>query len=218
MDYAGLSPDGVQEAPGTAQIISAISKGFGVGPGTGVIYWKNDTPLAHGDRVLLLQGQTILISAYAALVAATYCGDANNATAPAFYKTSDSGGTTRDTAGTYFVLPDARGLSLKNIGDATVNGRSKVGPVELGEVQEDAFQGWQSGARNSGITYFGSGLFPGYETAGSALANYVIPKYNTAGQGVNQKITAINDGTNGVPRTGTNTRDSSMGTNFGITY
>src|SRR4030042_3751075 len=64
LDYAGLSPDGVTEAPDTAQILPAIGKGFGVGPGMGVTYWKNDTPVANGDRVLLLQGQVVLITDY----------------------------------------------------------------------------------------------------------------------------------------------------------
>ena len=128
MDYAGLTPDGVMEAPGTAQIIEALCKGLGVGPGMGVMYWKNDTPAALGDRVLLLQGQVILIATYPLLAAAVYCGDANNATAPAFYKTSDAGGTTRSTAGTYLVLPDTRGLSLKGVGD--VHGRFYGPPID----------------------------------------------------------------------------------------
>jgi hypothetical protein len=218
MDYAGLSPDGVQEAPGTAQIISAISKGFGVGPGFGVTYWKNDTPLAHGDRVLLLQGQTILISTYAALVAATYCGDANNATAPAFYKTSDSGGTTRSTAGTYFVLPDARGLSLKNIGNAVVNGRTKTGPVKLGEKQEDQMQ------RVTGSTALNV-------TAGPVYMDGVF-EYIAGASSQSNSIEAINasrtsrfsfdsanspDARTSTLTTGA-TRDSALGTNFGITY
>ena len=44
LDYAGMSPDGVQEAPDTAQILTALYKGYGIGPGIGVIYWKNGTP------------------------------------------------------------------------------------------------------------------------------------------------------------------------------
>lgn len=98
LDYAGLSPDGVQEAPDTAQILEAIGKGYGVGPGIGVIYWKNGTPATNGDRVILLQGQVIEIANYPLLAAAVYVGDANNPTAPAFYKTSDAGGVTRSTA------------------------------------------------------------------------------------------------------------------------
>ncbi len=203
MDYAGLTPNGVMEAPGTAQIIEALCKGLGVGPGMGVIYWKNDTPAALGDRVLLLQGQVILIATYPLLAAAVYCGDANNATAPAFYKTSDAGGTTRSTAGTYLVLPDTRGLSLKGVGNATVNTRTKTGPAALGEVQEDQMQGHFHMGR--GTNSSGPGTWMQMATAGG----------NNIANSVEQEIT---NGTNGTPRTGAQTRDCTIGTNFGITY
>lgn len=211
MDYAGLTPDGAQEAPDTAQILEAIGRGFGVGPGMGVIYWKNDTPAAFGDRVLLLQGQVILIASYPLLAAAVYCGDANNATAPAFYKTSDAGGTIRDTAGTYLVLPDTRGLSLKGVGNATVNTRTKTGPAALGEMQEDQVQGhWHE--VDEGTLVAGQNTFT---TAGNVRNNATIdPTRSTCMAATDPR----NDGTNGTPRTGTATRDSSMGTNFGITY
>lgn len=206
MDYAGLTPDGVMEAPGTAQIIEALCKGLGVGPGMGVMYWKNDTPAALGDRVLLLQGQVILIATYPLLAAAVYCGDANNATAPAFYKTSDAGGTTRSTAGTYLVLPDTRGLSLKGVGNATVNGRTKTGPAALGKVQEDSLQGFKTLISTKG--YYIDGLNTG--SAG------LIYWYQTGTVRIEGGI--ITDTVNGTPRTGPATRDSTIGTNFGITY
>jgi hypothetical protein len=206
MDYAGLTPDGVTEAPDTAQFLEALAKGYAIGPGIGVIYWKSGTPIANGDRVLLLQGQVILISSYPLLAAAVYCGDANNATAPAFYKTSDAGGTTRSTSGTYLVLPDLRGLSLKNIGDATVNGRTKVGPVNLGEVQEDQEQGhYHNTANGTNQIKFGPG-------------SYVISNGTGAGQANITVTSQITDGTHDTPRIGYNTRDSTIGTNFAITY
>jgi len=220
MNYAGLTPDGVTEADGTAQILDALNKGWAIGPGIGVTYWKNDTPAAKGDRVLLLQGQVILIATYPLLAAEVYCGDANNATAPAFYKTSDAGGTTRSTAGTYLVLPDTRGLSLKNIGDATISTRTKTGPVDLGEVQEDQVQGFDREVRGSTTgftvedifvggqdTYFAGG-YGGTETENNvnSQGHYLFGDY------------VEDENSNGTPRTGTNTRDSSIGTNFGITY
>lgn len=209
LDYAGLTPDGVTEAADTAQILDAIGKGYGVGPGVGVIYWKNGTPAANGDRVLLLQGQVITIASYPLLVAATYVGDPSNPTAPAFYKTSDAGGTIRSTAGTYFVLPDARGLSLKNIGNATISGRTKTGPVNLGEMQEDQFQGFNMDTSDT------SGFYRENSATLGATGNVV----RTLGGGT--KIYAdsiITDGVNGTPRTGDMTRDATLGTNFGITY
>ena len=202
MDYAGLTPDGAQEAPGTAQFLEALAKGYGIGPGVGVIYWKNDTPAVHGDRVLLLQGQVVTIANYPELVAATYIGDGNNADTDytGFYKTSDAGGTVRDTAGAYFVLPDTRGLSLKNIGDAVVNGRTKTGPAKLTELQEDQFQGHIHSYQRVAAT--GAAYAPG--------TNYSNIADNTG--------SPATDGVNGTPRTGDATRDSVIGTNFGITY
>lgn len=206
LDYAGLVPDGVTEAPDTAQVLDAIGLGFACGPGTGRIYWKNDTPAVHGDRLLLLQGQVILIATYPLLVAATYCGDPDNPTAPAFYKTSDAGGTIRNTAGTYFVLPDTRGLSLKNIGDATISGRTKTGPVELGEVQEDQGQGHYHDPLAP------AGDFLATATAGTAGASFAL------GAPVSTTGAPVTDGVNGTPRTGDMTRDATIGTNFGIVY
>ena len=197
MDYAGLTPNGAMEAPGTAQIIEALCKGLGVGPGMGVMYWKNDTPAALGDRVLLLQGQVILIATYPLLAAAVYCGDAKNATAPAFYKTSDAGGTIRSTAGTYLVLPDTRGLSLKGVGHARVNGRTKTGPASLGEVQEDQFQGhWHP----LWVSSSGGALVLAQAYSGGALQ----VAYSQSVQ------FPTSDGVNGTPRTGSTTRDKSI--------
>ena len=223
MDYAGLSPDGVTEAPDTAQILEALCKGFGIGPGMGVIYWKNGAPATNGDRVLLLQGQVILIATYPLLAAAVYCGDAKNATAPAFYKTSDAGGTIRSTAGTYLVLPDTRGLSLKGVGNATVNTRTKTGPAALGGVQEDQMQGHKVLVVNGDTI----GSYAGGLSASQGIA-YIL-ETGTAGEDYRLTGTAttpnrglssipVTDGVNGTPRTGVNTRDSSIGTNFGITY
>jgi hypothetical protein len=208
MDYAGLTPDGVMEAPGTAQIIEALCKGLGVGPGMGVIYWKNDTPAALGDRVLLLQGQVILIATYPLLAAAVYCGDANNATAPAFYKTSDAGGTTRSTAGTYLVLPDTRGLSLKGVGNATVNTRTKTGPAALGEVQEDQIETHE---HNLNIGTSGGAAYTDGDTQGLATVASTPTQTQPA-------FRTKNLWSGDTARNGSNTRDSTIGTNFGITY
>jgi hypothetical protein len=215
LDYAAMTPDGVMEAPDTAQILTAIGRGFAVGPGMGVTYWKNGAPAANGDRVLLLQGQVIEIASYPLLVTACYVGNAANPTAPAFYKTSDAGGTTRDVAGGYFVLPDTRAVVLKGVGNQTINTRVKSGPAFC-VVEEDRFQGHIIGnpansakpLRQQTNNYYanpstsdaGYAAFSGSNNAGTAL---IIP---------------MDDGTNGTPRTGLTTRDCSIGTNYGITY
>lgn len=107
MDYASLAPDGVIEAAGTAQIREAIQLGNAVGPGLYVQWGKFDDPSVTGDRVLLLSGQGVLIASFTDLVAASYVGDGNNATAPFFYKADAADGLVRDTAGPFFILPNA---------------------------------------------------------------------------------------------------------------
>jgi hypothetical protein len=208
--YANMTPNGVAEAAGanpttapTSQILTALYKGLAVGPGIGVIYWKNGTPAANGDRVLLLQGQTILIASYPLLVAACYVGDGSNPSAPAFYKTSDAGGTTRSTSGAYFVLPNAQAVSLKGTGNQTINARVKSGPA-FGAVEEDQKQGstiQAQGASTVGATAYG--WFLGNAGGGPVTAT---------------SPTWVTDGTNGTPRIGLATRDNTLGTNFGITY
>jgi hypothetical protein len=183
--------------------------------GIGFEYLKNGDPAVNGDRVLLRHGQVIIIANYQDLVTACYVGDANNATAPCFYKTSDAGGTTRSTSGTYFVLPDTRGLSLKGVGNATINTRTKTGPTALGAKQEDQFHEHfhlvraKTGTGNTGATTapYATSQAANF-LAGTADANLSGPRIGIADT----------DGVNGTPRTGANTRDSSIGTNFGITY
>lgn len=222
LDYAGLTPDGVQEAPDTAQILEAIGKGYGVGPGIGVIYWKNGTPATNGDRVILLQGQVIEIASYPLLAAAVYVGDANNGTAPAFYKTSDAGGTTRSTAGTYMVMPDTRAVSLKGVGNQTINTRTKTGPASVGSVIEDTFQAFQVGATadtTGSMNYYATTLTRDEApAAGGALPGSTRLRASTGNQGAAYMLKAMNNGTNGAPRTGSQTQDCTIGTNFGITY
>lgn len=214
LDYAGLTPDGVQEAPDTAQILTALSKGYGIGPGIGVIYWKNGTPATNGDRVILLQGQVIQISSYPLLAAAVYVGDANNGTAPAFYKTSDAGGTTRSTAGTYMVLPDTRAVVLKGTGNQTINTRVKSGPA-LGAVEEDQGQvltGSVSLAGSSGLQTAASNRAGVFTNLGSSRVNVANTTANTG-----YDIDFDSSNSPGA-RTGATTRENSLGTNFGITY
>ena len=191
LHYAGLSPDGVQEAPDTAQILTALSRGYGIGPGIGVIYWKNGTPAANGDRVILLQGQVIEISSYPLLAAAVYVGDANNGTAPAFYKTSDAGGTTRSTSGAYMVLPDTRAVSLKGVGNQTINTRVKTGPASVGSVIEDTFQGHRM-----------SPPFGYFLVSNGTMRNQEGSEYWTSSEIALTTGDPVTDGTNGDPRTG----------------
>jgi hypothetical protein len=212
LDYAALTPNGVTESATASQHIDAIKKGFGVGPGMGVIWWKKDDPSVTGDRVLLLNGQGILRANYADLDAEVYVGDANNSNVASagggFYRADNSDGTSPNIAGVYLIMPDTRGLSLKNIGDATINGRTKTGPVYKGEPQEDQGQGHYHAGYYGVVnaSFSGGGTGEVSLQAGNTLAGSTSAKE------------AITDGSNGTPREGTNFRDSSCGTQYGITY
>ncbi len=124
MDYAGLTPDGVTESASASQMIEAIQKGNAVGPGYSSVRFIEDIPSVHGDRVLILSEQGVLVATYPELVAKTYVGDAGNAARAAaggkFYKSSDAGGATPDTAGPWFQLPAQNPTFLKQyLGDGT---------------------------------------------------------------------------------------------------
>lgn len=96
------------------------------------------------------------------------------------------------------TLPSYRGLVPSGIGSSTVNGRTKTGPTNPGDKQEDQMQGHvhQSGSSN-----------------GSTGADYTALINGTGGTGANGG-TAISDGSNGTPRTGTETRASSFGVRY----
>jgi hypothetical protein len=129
-------------------------------PGEGVIWWRSQSPATVGARILLLQGQTITIANYKDLVAACYCGDGvNNTAGVPFYKSSDSGGVTRSTSGTYFTLPDFRGVTFRGIDTGATRdplGATRGGGTPNGSIELDAVQGHRHGPL-SPSTYFNEG-------------------------------------------------------------
>jgi hypothetical protein len=112
LNYVGFTPNGVDESASNSQFLSAL-KGF-VPAGT-VVAWhgSNDMSLVPGGRWIQLEGQVVLIADYIDLMGNCYVGDGNNSSYPFYYKSSDAGGSIRDTGGAYFKLPDARGLVLR---------------------------------------------------------------------------------------------------------
>ena len=138
LDAAGLTPDGVTETVDTSQLLDAIRKISG-SPGEGVIWFKDDVPSITGDRVILLTGQTLLIANYTELDEAVYVGNTANPTASTFFRTSDAGGTIRNVAGPYIVMPDLRGYALRGLDIAAAvdpDGASR----DIGSIQLDAIQ------------------------------------------------------------------------------
>lgn len=117
LNAAGTTPSAGAETSSASDLLDSIRK-LGGAPGELVFHASPSDVL--DANVLPLKGQVITISAYPALVAATYVGDTNNPTAayPAFYKCSDTGGSTRNTAGPYFKLPDGRGRFIRALAGA----------------------------------------------------------------------------------------------------
>jgi len=126
MDAAGLTPDGVAESSTASQRLLAIQRIAGH-PGEIFLWGGTGDPTADGVRAVQCTGQVLSLSGgtYDDLVTATYVGDPNNTAAHtaggAFVKTSDAGGTTPSTSGTYFVLPDLRGMFVRGEDAGAVN-------------------------------------------------------------------------------------------------
>ena len=113
-------PNGVTEAAGVSQVIEALHKGFGVGPGIYKQWGKFDNPSVTGDRILLLSGQGVLVATYPDLNDACWVGGntANNQAVKdagdAFYRADDAGGVTVNAAGAYLILPESRDYLFPN--------------------------------------------------------------------------------------------------------
>lgn len=140
------------------------------------------------------------------------------ATAPTNYLICDGAAVSRTTYATLFAvigtvygvgdnsttfnLPDYRAVTPKGVGDQTINTRVKTGPASVGEKIEDTMQGFKifrtqdSGAVAGGTDIRQSGAYKLPDI-------YSVPE---------------NDGTNGTPRTCTQTQDCTIGTNFCIKY
>lgn len=132
LDYANVVPDGVIEAAGTAQILDAINKGYGIGPGKYVQWGLEDDPSVTGDRVILLAGQGVLVASYPDLDKVCFIGGttpdqvAAIAAGKKFYRSSDAAGLIGDAAGPYLQLPTINPSFKKKYsndnGDFTVTG------------------------------------------------------------------------------------------------
>jgi len=168
MNQAGLTPNGLQEAYNASQLLTASQLLFGAAPGD--LYQSLvQNPATLGVRALILTGQVITIASYPNLVANTYIGDTNNPNTAYqyFYKCSDAGGTTRSTSGTYYQLPDFRGVFLRGLdigGTRNPNGTSDF----LGNFRSFAMQGHHHAFVGGLFAASGSGTTWNLVAAGSA--------------------------------------------------
>lgn len=139
------------------------SGGSGVSPGT-VSYFAGSTAPAG---YLKLNGAGILVASYPALTTAVYVGDANNATAEAFYRADNSDGSSRNIAGAYLILRDARGEFFR----AWDDGRGVDSGRVFGSAQSDQFQTHVHGPGTG--QFMKSGINGGINASSGTLATYV---------------------------------------------
>ena len=224
---AGQTPNGAVESASASQIYTMLQMCFSA-PGEyvfddippqgsygsatiaygGTLHTQGDVPAMYlYRRVIACQGQALLIANYPNLAAAIYCGDANNATAAYNYKatTSVNPSSNRSTSGTYIVIPDFRGVTLRGYDPTPVRDPGGATRGLLASLQQDAMQGHyhQHYTVNAG---FGSSN------------NVVGQNGNTSagdGSGVRQAIT---DGTHGTPRIDSETRMYNVSVNAGIRF
>lgn len=127
---AGLTPD-----PGDlTQLVQAIQL-LGSLPAGAEIDWGGATA---PPGFMKLNGGVPLVTSVQKLVDNVYCGDANNATASYYYRCTDplNPTTSRNIAGAYFVLKDARG----RVSRALADGSSLDAGRSLWAYQADALQ------------------------------------------------------------------------------
>jgi hypothetical protein len=85
-------------------------------------------------RFLPMQGQVILISQYQRLCNVMYAGDALNATADWWYKTSNPEGTIRDVNGAYMRVLDHRGVASRAAGQNSKYRMANDTPYDGGAI------------------------------------------------------------------------------------
>lgn len=100
----------------TAFVQAAMGSVSGMPVGAVLLMPSTNTP---EGGFIAGNGAAISRSVYSALDAAMYVGDAENATAPCWYRCTNpaSPSTSRSTTGQYFVLPDLRGVFPRFLDD-----------------------------------------------------------------------------------------------------
>jgi microcystin-dependent protein len=117
---------------------------------------------------------------------------------------------------TTFNIPDLPGAVPRGAG--TSSGYIQTSILTLGEKNDDQFQAFQVG-----MTAFSRDTFFGSSQNDFAYSSNVNSGTDTAqlspgNQGVSGRVKAMNDGTNGTPRTGLETRAKSQAFNFYIKF
>lgn len=166
LDYVGEDADDTDEENDDSQLQRALISGLS--PVGMVVGWHGavDPDTLSDHRLLPLEGQTVLIANYQDLSDRCYVGDGNNGTADYYYKSTDAGGSSRSTSGTYITVADCRGAFLRGK-DTTAtrdpDGATRIFPDEQGwavkthghtiQDQDDNYY-----ANREGIVYTSGGI------------------------------------------------------------
>ncbi|MFP3041904.1 hypothetical protein LQZ19_08785 [Treponema primitia] len=222
LNRAGLTPNGVIEAAGSSQFVEALKRGVALPPGM-LVHTAMNPAAAANCRLLQLTGGVIPYNsgAYAEMTRNTWVGaDQNGNTALAgFYRTSDAAGNTRDPGGSYFVLPDARGLFVRNSGQNSVYKAANDTPYDGGAIGQfigDAIRNFIGGVlSNESLNGYpiwtdASGVF--YKS-GANIVEYA----SAIGQNTNQASALNFDVSRGTP-VDTNIHPASISSNIYISY
>lgn len=229
MLYANdMRPSGISETATVSQRLEAMKHAFGA-PGEGVIWWGNEDPAVKGHRILLCEGQTVLIADYPELVEACYVGDANNNDANwflcngVFMKWSDPSapqpGITHyiNNAGPYFKLPDARGRFLRDLSNGSGDNPEQSGMKLPGYIQAArslSHQHWLSMERPGTFYSEPTAVTPTPGAAAWGIANELATAsttFKTTGQ-IDSSDVSI------AAQFGTENRPVNVACRFGIRY
>lgn len=122
---------------------------------------------------------------------------------------------------TTFRLPDWRGAFLRMSGTngsfTKANGAGFYGEAIM-VTQNDQFQAWQAGGLSGSLKYGYLSTVGNATGDGGPVSGFSIPYFAMSTQGHANKITAVSDGTNGTPRSGTETRPFNIAVNLGVFY
>lgn len=161
-------------------------------PTGGMIMWtKSTVPTGFVEA----NGAALPIASYQDLANAMYVGDANNATAPAWYKCTNPSNPSgsRSTSGSYIVVPDYRGEFIRGWD----HGRGVDPGRALGSSQSDQNKAHNHGG---GVGSAGQHSHSGTTSLAGSHAHSLLG--DNSGSGPNGQVSSLNGGAYGIGGSG----------------